>query len=117
MPPSGSLNRETGEHGRIVFVPLTGTSVESLLQTSTRAPHMAKLQVPREQLSELLEQIYNGSCGAIYRTKMYTGDPPKSKSIVLKALKGKRRSVGLPFPFLLLYCEPLIVNVNMLCRH
>ncbi|XP_039709091.1 tyrosine-protein kinase STYK1 [Pteropus medius] len=87
VPPSGSLNREAGEHGRSVFVPLTGTSVESLLQTSTRAPNMAKLQVPRDQLSELLEQIYNGSCGAIYRTKLYTGDPPKSKSIVLKVLK------------------------------
>ncbi|XP_053777789.1 tyrosine-protein kinase STYK1 isoform X2 [Desmodus rotundus] len=48
---------------------------------------LAELQVPREQLSEVLEQIYNGSCGAIYRTKIHTGDPAKSKTIVLKALK------------------------------
>lgn len=84
VPPSRGLNREAGEHGS-VFVPLKETTVESLLQTSTRA--LAKLQVPREQLSEVLEQIYNGSCGAIYRTKMCTGDPAKSKSVVLKTLK------------------------------
>ncbi|XP_057412598.1 tyrosine-protein kinase STYK1 isoform X3 [Balaenoptera acutorostrata] len=61
------------------------TSVESLLRTSTRA--LAKLQVPREHLSEVLEQIHNGSFGTIYRTKIYTGDPDKPKSVVLKALK------------------------------
>lgn len=84
VPPSRGLNREAGEH-RSVFVPLKESTVENLLQTSTRA--LAKLQVPREQLSEVLEQIYNGSCGAIYRTKMCTGDPAKSKSVVLKTLK------------------------------
>ncbi|KAF6340555.1 serine/threonine/tyrosine kinase 1 [Rhinolophus ferrumequinum] len=85
VPPSRSLNQEAGEHGRSVFVPLKETTVESLLKTSTHA--LAKLQVPREQLSEVLEQIYNGSCGAIYRSKMHTGDPAKSKSVVLKTLK------------------------------
>lgn len=84
VPPSRGLNREAGEHGS-VFVPLKETTVESLLQTSTRA--LAKLQVPREQLCEVLEQIYSGSCGAIYRTKMCTGDPAKSKSVVLRTLK------------------------------
>ncbi|XP_054446911.1 tyrosine-protein kinase STYK1 [Pteronotus mesoamericanus] len=83
--PSRSLNEQVGAHGGSVFVPLKETSVESLLQTSTQA--LVKLQVPREQLSEVLEQIYDGSCGAIYRTRMHTGDPDKSKIIVLKALK------------------------------
>nr|XP_019600291.1 PREDICTED: tyrosine-protein kinase STYK1 isoform X1 [Rhinolophus sinicus] len=85
VPPSRGLNQEAGEHRRSVFVPRKETTVESLLKTSTHA--LAKLQVPREQLSEVLEQIYNGSCGAIYRSKMYTGDPAKYKSVVLKTLK------------------------------
>lgn len=93
MPPFRGQNGEAGGHEGSVFVPLKETSVESLLQTSTHA--LAKLQIPREQLSEVLEWIYNGSCGAIYRTKMYPGDPAKSKDIVLKVLKGKRRSVRL----------------------
>ncbi|VFV17592.1 tyrosine-protein kinase styk1 [Lynx pardinus] len=48
---------------------------------------LAKLQVPREQFCDSLEQIHSGSYGAIYRTKMYTGDPAKPKSVVIKALK------------------------------
>ena len=97
MPPSRDLSWEAARPEGSVFVPLKETSVESLLRTSTRA--LAKLQVPREHLSEVLEQIHNGSFGTIYRTKIYTGDPDKPKSVVLKALKGKRRSVGLPFLF------------------
>lgn len=115
VPPSRGLNQEDREHRRSMFVPLKETTVESLLKTSTHA--LAKLQVPREQLSEVLEQIYNGSCGAIYRSKMYTGDPAKCKSVVLKTLKGNRGSVRLPLPFLLFYCASLIVNANRLCRH
>lgn len=115
MPPSRGLNGEAGEHGRSVLLPLKETSVESLLQSSTHA--LAKLQVPREHLSEVLEQIYSGSCGAIYRTKMCPGDSATSKSVVLKALKGKSRRVRLGFPFLLFLCEPLTVNVYRICRH
>lgn len=84
VPPSRGQNGEAEGH-RGVFVPLRETSVASLLRTSTRG--LAKLQLPREQLSAVLELIYNGTCGAIYRTKMYPRDPAKSKSIVLKALK------------------------------
>ncbi|KAL2776831.1 tyrosine-protein kinase STYK1, partial [Daubentonia madagascariensis] len=85
IPPSRSLSWEAAGHGGNVVVPLKKTSVESFLQATT--PALANLQVPREQLSEVLEQIYNGSCGAIYRAKMNTGDPAKPKSVVLKALK------------------------------
>ncbi|XP_014307161.1 tyrosine-protein kinase STYK1 [Myotis lucifugus] len=88
-PPFRGQNGEAGGHEGSVFVPLKETSVESLLQTSTHA--LAKLQIPREQLSEVLEWIYNGSCGAIYRTKMHPGDPAKSKDIVLKVLKEPAR--------------------------
>ncbi|XP_069346988.1 tyrosine-protein kinase STYK1 [Eulemur rufifrons] len=85
IPPSRSLSWEAAGHGGNVVVPLKDTSVESFLRATT--PALAKLQVPREQLSEVLEQIYNGSCGAIYRAKINTGDSAKPKSVVLKALK------------------------------
>nr|XP_058938622.1 tyrosine-protein kinase STYK1 isoform X1 [Kogia breviceps] len=84
-PPSRSLSWEAARPEGSVFVPLKETSVESLLRTSTHA--LAKLQVPREHLSEVLEQIHDGSFGTIYRTKIYTGDPDKTKRVVLKALK------------------------------
>lgn len=97
VPLSGNLSQEAAGPGETVFVPLEETSVESLLRTSAHA--LAKLQVPREQLSEVLEQIHSGSCGAIYRTTMHTGNPAKPKSVVLRALKGKRRGIGLLFLF------------------
>ncbi|KAI5197588.1 Tyrosine-Protein Kinase Styk1 [Manis pentadactyla] len=89
VPPSRGLNWDAVGHGGSVFVPLTETSVESLLRATTHT--LATLQVPREQLSEALEQIYSGTGGAIYRTSMYTGDPAKPKSVVLKALKEPAR--------------------------
>ena len=97
VPPSGNLSQEAAGPGGTVFVPLEETSVESLLQTSAQV--LATLQVPREQLSEVLEQIHSGSYGAIYRTTIHTGNPAKPKSVVLKTLKGKRRSVALLFLF------------------
>lgn len=71
-------------------LPLKETSVENFLGAT---PALAKLQVPREQLSEVLEQICNGSYGPILRANMNTGDASKPKSVILKALKGKTRSV------------------------
>ncbi|CAD7681418.1 unnamed protein product [Nyctereutes procyonoides] len=85
VPPSRGRSWEAAGHGGSVFVPLTEKSMESVLQTTTHA--LAKLQVPREQLSEVLEQIHKGSYGAIYRTKMHSGDTDKPKSVILKALK------------------------------
>lgn len=96
-PPTRSPSLEATGHGGKVLMPLKETSVESFLRAATSA--LAKLQVPREQLSDVLEQIYNGSYGIIYRAKMYSGDLDKPKNIVLKTLKGKRRNVRLPFPF------------------
>nr|XP_025851007.1 tyrosine-protein kinase STYK1 isoform X2 [Vulpes vulpes] len=85
VSPSRGRSWEAAGHGGSVFVPLTEKSMESVLQTTTHA--LAKLQVPREQLSEVLEQIHKGSYGAIYRTKMHSGDTDKPKSVILKALK------------------------------
>ncbi|XP_077026169.1 tyrosine-protein kinase STYK1 isoform X2 [Tamandua tetradactyla] len=85
MSPMRGLSQEATGLGGNVLVPLKETSVESLLQATTQA--LAKLQVPREEISEVMEQIYNGSCGAFYRAQMNTGDPAKPKNVVLKALR------------------------------
>ncbi|XP_006888522.1 PREDICTED: tyrosine-protein kinase STYK1-like [Elephantulus edwardii] len=84
MPLHKDLRFQASGVGESVLVRLE-TSVESLLQATT--PALAKLQVSREQLSDVVELIHNGSCGAIYRAKLHTGDPAKAKSVVLKALR------------------------------
>ncbi|XP_051856064.1 tyrosine-protein kinase STYK1 isoform X1 [Antechinus flavipes] len=85
MPPSRGLSWEAAGLGGNIFARQKQTSVEGLLQAT--APTLAKLQVPREQLSEVLEEIYNGTYGTIYRTKMNSGDSAKPKSVVLKTLR------------------------------
>ncbi|KAK2101359.1 Tyrosine-protein kinase styk1 [Saguinus oedipus] len=85
VPPSRDLSWEAAGCGGNVALPLKETSVENFLGSTT--PALAKLEVPREQLSEVLEQICNGSCGPIFRASMNTGDPSKPKSVILKALK------------------------------
>ncbi|XP_034368154.1 tyrosine-protein kinase STYK1 [Arvicanthis niloticus] len=85
VPASRGQSQEAEGHGEKVLVPLKETSVESFLRAVT--PPLAKLQVPREQLLEVLEQIHNGSCGTLYHATMTTGDHPKPKSVVLKALE------------------------------
>ncbi|XP_055466928.1 tyrosine-protein kinase STYK1 [Psammomys obesus] len=86
VPASRGPSQEATEQGEKVLVPLKETSVESFLRAV--APPLAKLQVPREQLSDVdLEQIYNGRCGTLYRTRMTTGDHAKPRSVVLKALE------------------------------
>nr|XP_004611368.1 unnamed protein product [Sorex araneus] len=88
VPPSTDVRdvrREAAGPGGSVLVPLEATSVESLLQSSAQT--LAQLQVPRERLSDVVEQIYSGTCASIYRTQMYTGDPAKPKSVILRALK------------------------------
>ncbi|XP_010641882.1 tyrosine-protein kinase STYK1 isoform X2 [Fukomys damarensis] len=85
VPASRGLTWEAEGHGGKVAMPLTETSVESFLRTIT--PSLAKLQVPRDQVSEDLEQIHKGSCGTTYRATVISGDPAKPKSVVVKALK------------------------------
>ncbi|EHH20498.1 Tyrosine-protein kinase STYK1 [Macaca mulatta] len=84
VPPSRDLSWEAAGRGGNVALPLKETSVENFLGAT---PALAKLQVPREQLSEVLEQICNGSYGPILRANMNTGDASKPKSVILKALK------------------------------
>lgn len=67
-----------------MLLPLKETSVESFLRAAT--PSLAKLQIPREQLSDVMEKIRSGSCGTLYHAMMTTRDNPTPKSIVLKVL-------------------------------
>lgn len=107
MPSSRGLTQEAPGHEGKIVMPLTETAVGSFLRAT--APSLAKLQVPRDQLSEVLEQIHKGSCGNLYRATMITGDPPRPKRVVLKALKGKMRRLPAPFYF-------SSVNANKLCK-
>ncbi|NP_001398609.1 tyrosine-protein kinase STYK1 isoform X1 [Mus musculus] len=85
VPASRGRSQEAAGHGEKVLLPLKETSVEGFLRAAT--PRLAKLQVPREQLLEVLEQIHSGSCGTLYHATMTTKDHPKPKSVVLKALE------------------------------
>lgn len=86
-PASRDLSQEVAGQGEKVLLPLKETSVESFLRAATRP--LAKLQVPREQLSDVMEKIHSGSCGTLYHAMMTTKDHPKPKSVVLKVLAGK----------------------------
>lgn len=98
---SSDLRQEGAGQGEKVLLPLKETSsVESFLQAAT--PQLAKLQVPREQLSDVLGKIHSGSCGTLYHAMMTTRGDPKPKSVVLKVLEGKvRRSTPILFTSLL----------------
>lgn len=86
VPASRDVNQETAGQGEKVLLPLKETSsVESFLQAAT--PLLAKLQVPREQLSDILGKIHSGSCGTLYHAMMTTRGDPKPKSVVLKVLE------------------------------
>ncbi|XP_059114670.1 tyrosine-protein kinase STYK1 [Peromyscus eremicus] len=85
VPASRDLSLEPAGQGEKVLVPLKETSVESFLRAAL--PCLAKLQVPREQLSDVLEKIHSGSLGTLYHAMMTTRDNPKPKSVVLKALE------------------------------
>ncbi|XP_052577748.1 tyrosine-protein kinase STYK1 isoform X2 [Peromyscus californicus insignis] len=85
VPASRDLSLDPAGQGEKVLVPLKETSVESFLRAAL--PRLAKLQVPREQLSDVLEKIHSGSFGTFYHAMMTTRDNPKPKSVVLKALE------------------------------
>ncbi|NWH55839.1 STYK1 kinase, partial [Geococcyx californianus] len=68
------------------YIQLSETSVESLLNS---APLMLKeLEIPREKLlAGTLQLIKRGHYGNIYRALLETGNPGKTKTVVLKALQ------------------------------
>lgn len=70
------------------YIQLSERSVESLLNSASLT--LKELEIPREKLlpgTWLL--IKHGHYGSIYRAQLETGNPGKTKTVVLKALQGK----------------------------
>ncbi|NXF32869.1 STYK1 kinase, partial [Nyctibius bracteatus] len=68
------------------YIQLSETSVESLLNSASLA--LKELEIPREKLSRgTLQLIKHGRYGSIYRAQLETGNPGKTKIVVLKALQ------------------------------
>ncbi|NXE25315.1 STYK1 kinase, partial [Ardeotis kori] len=67
-------------------IQLSETSVESLLNSASLV--LKELEIPREKLSSgTLQLIKHGCYGGIYRAQLETGNPGRTKSVVLKALR------------------------------
>ncbi|KAM6136853.1 tyrosine-protein kinase STYK1 [Pterocles gutturalis] len=68
------------------YIHLSETSVESLLNSASLT--LKELEIPREKLSPgTLQLIKHGHYGSIYRGQLETGNPGKTKTVVLKALQ------------------------------
>lgn len=68
-------------------IQLSETSMESLLNSASLS--LKQLEIPREKLSpSTLKLIKHGRYGSIYRAQLETGNPGKTKAVVLKALQG-----------------------------
>ncbi|NXR05855.1 STYK1 kinase, partial [Semnornis frantzii] len=69
-------------------IQLSETSVEALLNSASWA--LKDLEIPREKLSAgPLQLLKDGRYGSIYRAQLETGNPGRTKSVVLKALRGQ----------------------------
>ncbi|XP_028938465.1 tyrosine-protein kinase STYK1 [Ornithorhynchus anatinus] len=90
MPPAWGLSWEASGLAENIFVPWKEMSVNDLLRAT--APALVKLQLPRDQITQPLDQICQGSLGPIYRTTMNVPAPARPKTVVLKTL---RDSAGL----------------------
>ncbi|KAM6418126.1 tyrosine-protein kinase STYK1 isoform 1-T3 [Pluvialis apricaria] len=68
------------------YIQLSETSVESLLNSASLS--LKELVIPREKLLPgTLQLIKHGHYGSIYRAQLETGNPRKTKAVVLKALQ------------------------------
>ncbi|NXP03907.1 STYK1 kinase, partial [Thinocorus orbignyianus] len=68
------------------YIQLSETSVESLLNSASLT--LKELEIQREKLSlGTLQLITYGRYGSIYRVELETGNPKKTKTVVLKALQ------------------------------
>uniref|UniRef100_A0A8B9S2F3 Tyrosine-protein kinase STYK1 n=1 Tax=Accipiter nisus TaxID=211598 RepID=A0A8B9S2F3_9AVES len=68
------------------YIQLSETSVESLLNSASLM--LKELEMPREKLSPgTLQLIKHGRYGSIYRAQLETGNPGKTKTVVLKVLQ------------------------------
>ncbi|NXA20766.1 STYK1 kinase, partial [Ibidorhyncha struthersii] len=68
------------------YIQLTETSVDSLLNSASL--NLKELEIPRDKLLPgTLQLIKHGRYGSIYRAQLETGNPGKTKAVVLKALQ------------------------------
>ncbi|NWU98699.1 STYK1 kinase, partial [Upupa epops] len=68
------------------YIQLSERSVENLLNSASLT--LKELEVPRRSLSpDTLQLIKHGHYGSIYRAQLETGNPTKTKTVVLKALQ------------------------------
>ncbi|NXD82163.1 STYK1 kinase, partial [Halcyon senegalensis] len=68
------------------YIQLSETSVGNLLNSASLT--LKELEIPREKLStDTWQLITCGRYGSIYRARLETGNPGKTKTVVLKALQ------------------------------
>ncbi|NXG71691.1 STYK1 kinase, partial [Baryphthengus martii] len=79
-------NQQDSSSTENCYIQLRDTSVESLLNSASLT--LKELEIPREKLSPgTLQLIKHGRYGSIYRAQLETGNPGKTKTVVLKALQ------------------------------
>ncbi|NXN40897.1 STYK1 kinase, partial [Rhinoptilus africanus] len=79
-------NRQESSSTEKRYIQLSETSVETLLNSASST--LKELEIPREKLSPgTLQLIKQGRYGSIYRAQLESGNPGKTKTVVLKALQ------------------------------
>lgn len=86
-------NQQESSSAENHYIQLSEASVESLLNSASLM--LKELEIPREKLSPgTLQLIKRGRYGSIYRAQLETGNPGKTKTVVLKVLQGKAHGQG-----------------------
>uniref|UniRef100_A0A674IG74 Tyrosine-protein kinase STYK1 n=1 Tax=Terrapene triunguis TaxID=2587831 RepID=A0A674IG74_9SAUR len=84
--PTPRANQKEYSETENTYIQLSETTVESLLRSA--ALTLKELEIPQDRLIPgSLELIHNGSFGGIYRAELETGNPGKTKTVILKALQ------------------------------
>ncbi|XP_023965922.2 tyrosine-protein kinase STYK1 isoform X2 [Chrysemys picta bellii] len=84
--PAKDKNQKEHSESENTYIQLSETTVESLLRSA--ALTLKELEIPQDRLIPgSLELIHNGSFGGIYRAELETGNPGKTKTVILKALQ------------------------------
>ncbi|CAM9957413.1 unnamed protein product [Bubo scandiacus] len=79
-------NQQESSSTENCYIQLSETSVESLLNSASLT--LKELEIPREKLSAgTLQLLKHGRYGSTYRAQLETGNPGKTKPVVLKALQ------------------------------
>ncbi|NXL39372.1 STYK1 kinase, partial [Glaucidium brasilianum] len=79
-------NQQESSSTENCYIQLSETSVESLLNSASLT--LKELEIPREKLSAgTLQLLKHGHYGSTYRAQLETGNPGKTKPVVLKTLQ------------------------------